>query len=78
MANITVFDTTRGDVVLTAALLTRIRNGTFALTVFADKGDVKINKPVADAIVAGTTSLVVVAPHKGGHKLDKDSLAALT
>jgi hypothetical protein len=78
MANITVFDSTRGDVTLTAAVLTRIRNGQLTLTLLGDRGDVRIDATLAEAIVAGTASLSVVAQHHGKRSLNKDSLAALT
>jgi hypothetical protein len=59
MANITLFDVQRGDVTLTAAVLTRIRNGTLVLSLLGEKAEVKFDAPTANAVLAGTATVKV-------------------
>jgi hypothetical protein len=79
MPNPTLFCLNRGDVVLTAALLTRIRNGIFALTLWDEKnGAVKFDSVVANAIVNGTTTLRALHPAHGHRSLTQQVLNGLT
>ena len=79
MANITLFDIGRGDITLTAALLVRIRAGTFALTLHDEKsGSVRFDSVVANAVVNGTTTVRALHPAHGHRVLDSSVLSKLT
>jgi hypothetical protein len=78
MANITLFDTQRGDVTLTAAMLTQIRNGGLTLNLFSEKGDQKFDASLANAVVAGTASLKVAHSAHGHRGVNSTVLSNLT
>ena len=78
MPNPTVFDVQRGDVLLTAAVLARIRNGTLVLNLLGENAEVRLDKQTADAIVAGSKSIKVFHGPHGHRSLTQQVLNGLT
>jgi hypothetical protein len=78
MANPNLFDLGRGDVVLTAGVLARIRAGSLTLNLLGENAEVRLDKPTADAIVVGTKSIKVFHSVHGHRILDSGVLNKLT
>jgi hypothetical protein len=66
MANVTLFDVQRGDVVLTAALLTRIQSGAITLILMTETAEVKLDAQAVAAVLAGKSLKVFHSIH--GHR----------
>jgi hypothetical protein len=78
MPNPTLFCLIRGDVVLTASVLQRIRNGSLTLSLLSENAEVRLDKPTADAVVAGTATVKVLHTVHGHRSLNQQVLSALT
>jgi hypothetical protein len=78
MANPTLFATRIGDVVLTAAVLARIRAGTLTLSLLGEQREVKFDAATANAVLAGTATVKVLHSVQGHHVISAAVLNGLT
>jgi hypothetical protein len=78
VANPILFDLGRGDVVLTAAVLARIRAGSLTLNLLGDRAEIRFDAPTANAVLAGTATVKVLHSAQGHRVITQQVLNGLT